>query len=646
MPTTAGGTAAFDLVVSAAGAPAGSTVSAQLYGRLGTRSGFEQVVKQGPDGYPISTSAPAAISSLPPDAHSAGAVDLDLSVSVGATTGAAGELGLGCAPPTGTGTCTGVYPVVVALADSAGKSLAHFTTFLTYSAAKSAHPLELAWVVPVSVPVTLRTGSSISPTNALTPPTKAQRSSLVELLAQLRASTSVPVTIDATPATLEGLESEGSAGRAAVATLAAMSADPALYEIPPEPFVPIDIGSLAGGGQPAEITAEMAEGATVLARLRVVTTTSLGVWISSGTVGNDVTEGLSRIHASRLVLPDEDLAPTPVNSGTWAATFDLPLGPSTTRTVSAAESDGVLTSELSSDGADPALAATRFLADLAMVHFELPNTDAVRGLIAVPPAGWTPNPTFDAVVLGALAGDPVVSPVTLSTYFSTVTPEGTRHLGTTGTGPVLPSRVARALSRSQARLSAFDSALASPPTPPVAGELSRVLLATVCDELTRAGQARALQSFTRTLDAQLGLVAFAKGSTFTLTARTGVIPITIVSHAGYSLSATLSLTSSRFTFPGSSLHGATTLPVTLDHLTNPIRVAVVARSPGDLPLQATLVSPKGDLVIARGELTVRSTATSVVGIVLTAVALALLLAWWARTWWRGRRRRREAGTAA
>ena len=50
----------------------------------------------------------------------------------------------------------------------------------------------------------------------------------------------------------------------------------------------------------------------------------------------------------------------------------------------------------------------------------------------------------------------------------------------------------------------------------------------------------------------------------------------------------------------------------------------------------------GSLVIAQGQLTVRSTATSIVGIVLTAAALVVLLAWWARTWQAGRRKKRAA----
>jgi len=42
---------------------------------------------------------------------------------------------------------------------------------------------------------------------------------------------------------------------------------------------------------------------------------------------------------------------------------------------------------------------------------------------------------------------------------------------------------------------------------------------------------------------------------------------------------------------------------------------------------------------------VRSTATSWVGVVLSALALGVLGAWWARTWWGGRRRKRDQAGA-
>jgi hypothetical protein len=57
-------------------------------------------------------------------------------------------------------------------------------------------------------------------------------------------------------------------------------------------------------------------------------------------------------------------------------------------------------------------------------------------------------------------------------------------------------------------------------------------------------------------------------------------------------------------------------------------------------LRVSLVSPDGRLVVAQSRFTVRSTAFSGVGLVLTVGALVVLLGWWGRHHVRGRRNRR------
>jgi hypothetical protein len=257
--------------------------------------------------------------------------------------------------------------------------------------------------------------------------------------------------------------------------------------------------------------------------------------------------------------------------------------------------------------------------------------------VAVPPRRWVANPVFDRVLLAGLTQNPIVEPVTLSRFFSSVTPAGERQLLRSGPGPVLPRAIALAVSRARLRLTSFDGAVAGPP-PRVEAQLDELLLASESDRLTPRQQIEGASAVERLLDRQLHLVRFATETTYTLTARTGVIPITVVSNARYTVVAKLSVSGNKFLFP----HSGTRRIIRLDHSTNAARVDVEARSSGDLPLHVTLTSPDGRLVFARTLLTVRSTATSLVGIVLTAVALAILLTWWTRTWWSGRRKRRAS----
>ena len=624
----------FDLALTARGAPAGATVEVVLYPRLRSRYAFKNVVRNGPRGNPLTSIAPIAYGSLEPRPRSAPAVSLDLPVVQTASTGAGARLGLACAPPTGAGTCTGVYPVVVELQGSGGKVLHRFTTFLTYVAGRSAHPLELSWIVPIDTPVSLSPHPS-GPTSGIGPPSAAVTSALEATVAQLRSS-AVPVTLDVSPETLQALARAGRGGRAVDTMLADLSTNHKSDQVLASPYVPVDLGALAGAGEPTEIVAQMAAGATVLRHFHVATASGPSPWVQRGIVGNDIATGLAEVGTNQLVLPDVNLASTTnaTNVGTWTSTFTLALSRGgSSASVQAAETDTWLDGQFTSLHKDPALAAIQLLADLAMVHFERPNTAAVRGMVALPPARWIANPVFTRVLLDGLSQNPVVQPVTLSRFFSSVTADGARQLANSGPGPVLERTLARAVSRARVRLSNFDEAVSGRPS--VLFELDDLLLATEAERLTPRRQAAGVAAFEHVLGAQLGLITFQK-STVTLTARTGWIPVTIESGAPYTVIGSLSVSGNKFVLSPKSSRRT----VRLDHATNVSRVDVLARTSGDSPLDVTLTSPNGRLVIARGLITVRSTATSVVGVALTVVALAVLLVWWARTWRLGRRNRR------
>jgi hypothetical protein len=79
---------------------------------------------------------------------------------------------------------------------------------------------------------------------------------------------------------------------------------------------------------------------------------------------------------------------------------------------------------------------------------------------------------------------------------------------------------------------------------------------------------------------------------------------------------------------------------TLNHSTNAVYVNMQSRTSGDFEIDVTLKSPEGNLILAGGQLTVRSLSTSAVAIALSAGAALVLVVWWGRTLWRGGKRRR------
>jgi hypothetical protein len=305
--------------------------------------------------------------------------------------------------------------------------------------------------------------------------------------------------------------------------------------------------------------------------------------------------------------------------------------------VQAAVSDSELASHFTSDPADPALEANQLLADLALIHFEEPTRPG-RGVIAVPPTGWTPNATFDDQLLAGLNENPDVQPVTLSDYFTSVAPAAgsIAERRVSSTGQPLSRSFAQDLSTARERVTGFDSAVFG--NMPIKSQLDQMLLASESNTLPPSAQSAGLASFERGLSDQLSLIQLATERTITLTARTAPLPITILSSAPYPIVVNLTLTGDKFLFP----QGASRSRILIDHSTTPIRIVAQARTSGDLPLNAVLTAPNGTLLIAHGQITVRSTATSVVGVVLSVVALAVLAGWWLRTSWT-RRRRRVAG---
>lgn len=660
VPSKAGGSASFTLTLAVPGAPPNARVVVALYNKLHTRSGFEATLRSSPGQAgtrEIDHTSPTALSALGP-AHGDVALHLTVRTVAGGggstTTPGGGPLDLGCS----TFSCTGVYPVVVSLLGAGGDDLGHFTTYLTYVRSASQHPMRFAWVVPVSGQTHLRTSSAKQP--GLSPLPHATATGLEHLIADLHQA-GVPVTLEAVPQTVQALAAAGPAGKAAVATLATMSTRATVDETVAQTYVPVDLGALARAGESTELTAQVKEATQVLQKYKIAVS-SPSTWVTTGKVGSSTGEALAQLGAQQVVVPDDQLSSPPRNLtltgtrqglGTWALPFTLsfPRGP----TVPTDASDSVLTSQFTADPGDPALAAVKLLADVAMVHFESPNAALSRGMVAVPPRGWHPSATFDRQLLAGLKGNPVVQPVTLSSLFATAPTVGavTRHLQGSSGVHSLPASLTQQLSAARVRLNAFERAVRGDPALLTAFE--QALLATEADYRSAGAMRSALGTFTRTFQAQLSQVTLSTGGSITLTSQTGWIPVTVQSTAHYTIRGNLVLSSAKFKFPpsGAACGGkqrpspsvtatarSTSCSLVLDHPTNAVRIDVVARTLGDSPVTVEFSVP--GLVFARGTLTVRSTATSVVGIVLTAVALAVLLGWWARTWRTGRRRRRAA----
>jgi hypothetical protein len=288
--------------------------------------------------------------------------------------------------------------------------------------------------------------------------------------------------------------------------------------------------------------------------------------------------------------------------------------------------DSGLASHFTSGG-DQVLAAHQLLADLAEIYFEQPGSSQPRAVVVEAPLDWPASSAFLNAALDGLAQSPIVQPLTLASLDASVPAVGpsgapaVRQLGTQSDVARLP---VAALRSAQRRLGSFSPVVSNDPR--LLGQMGDMLLVGQSSDLRPSEQARYMSGVQDQIGAQLGKLTLAQDRTITLTSRTGRIPITVISQAGYTVHAVLTVDSDKLSFPNGSAQA-----LALDRRDNPEYFDVSARASGDFPLSVSLVSPNGDLVLLNSRFTVRSTATSAVAIALSVGAGAFLLGWWARS---------------
>ena len=361
---------------------------------------------------------------------------------------------------TGAGSAdAGVYPATVALENLATRHvIAQFTTYFAHTeeVAPASKRLRVAVVVPVSAPVTPDSSARAGSASALS---SGQADRLAQVVATVAShAQTAPVTVNATPQTVEDLTVTGRSGPATLRLL--QQVVPLRDEVLDQPYVPVDADTMAASGLGSEVTAQKNRGHQVLSLSGLHATSSPSVWLAQQTVDGGAAEAVAALAAQRAVVPASSLESTP--NGGFTNPFLLSLGHG--NQIPAAASDTALTREFTADPGDPALAAYQMIADLELIYWALPNSDQARGVVAVPPTSWQADPTFLNTLLATLSpatslspstsGNPYLQPLTLSDFFSQVPLEsggGSRSLaGGSGTG--LPASFVGAVRNTRAKL--------------------------------------------------------------------------------------------------------------------------------------------------------------------------------------------------
>lgn len=539
----------------------------------------------------------------------------------------------------------GVYPLELELRDPQDQPLARFVTYLVavdVDASGQPQPLTarlgVSWVWPLDARPAGRPDGTVDPTaaGALEPTGRIGRQ-----VAAIQRHPAVPVVLAPTPETLDtwgtlsvARADPGIAGGAA--TLRGLLG-PSRAQVLAGPYVSVDLPSLLRSDLGGAVDPQFVQGGVALDKFfgtHIDGRTALAAPVDA--------DSLSRLRARGIdrVVVDEAAVGAQNDRFTVTAPFSLepannlaPAGPL------AAVANDTRLAQLLGGNDPPALRAQRFLAGLSLTALETPAT--TRAVVVVNPNGFDAStPLLDAVLAG-LTSHPWLTPMTLDTVFNTVTSSSTNTVRPLApyTPPVSPVS-AKAYADAQTRLTAFASLVG--PTDPRVARAERLLLSSLSSDwsgATGAVQARSeLLAVNSIIGDFVSRIRVPTPGTITLTARSGAVPITFRNDTGQPVRVLVSLRSQKLDFPQGSVQ---TFALPTRSVT--VRFDVRSRTSGTFPLEMTVRSADGSLLIADGRFKVRSTVVSTVGLALAAGAAFFLAAWWIFEIRRRRRARVGAG---
>jgi hypothetical protein len=537
---------------------------------------------------------------------------------------------------------SGVYPVRVeyrtnqAATDEGttpgGSSPVVLVTHILYMAGPiNSAKLHVAWILPIH--------ASPQPGPAGTTVLSPDQSDRLAALARaLDANHNVPVVLKPTPDTVAALAD--STRHQDLTTLGVLARPEPRRQLVTGTYVPVPLPGMLAAGLAESATRQLTRGGDELASA-LSTRPDGRTWVENGPIDQASAAWLRGAQVDRLVVPDQALSANPLRI-TLAQPFDLVVRPGS-RVLAAAADPGL--AQHFQDATDPVLAAHQLLADLTVLYLDRPGL--TRGVVVDTPPSWPPDGNFLRVFFDAMSTSPMLDAVTLDTLFATV------PAATTGRGqPLVRTMVpdarngtdagtfpVEALRAAQRRLDGFGSALAEDNQ--LYDSLERILLTAASSDFTVLHDRQTqIDLVNHKIDLQLAQLQLPSSRTITLTARTGELPITVLSGADYPMRVVLRVTSDKLAFPNSHSTGSAVQSVELHHGNNRVLFTVQARTAGSFPLRISLVSADGQLVMGSTNFTVQSTALSGVGLFLSIGAGLFLAGWWGRHALRGRRARR------
>jgi hypothetical protein len=519
----------------------------------------------------------------------------------------------------------GVYPITVDLVTDKGSALDSLVSFMVrMPLSREFGPLGVAIVLPVGGRPALHADGS-------TALDASEAQSVLSTASILEAHAGMPLTITPTPETIDALEtSTADELRKAVVG----------RQLTLTPYVRLHPSEWLAAGLAPELFRAVTRGvASVRDRLAAP---DASTYVADDRMTPEAARSVRDRGVESMVVAEHGLAP--LDERLFNRTLTQPFLLSGVDGVEAVVADASLSAHAGETG-DPILDANHLVADLAVLYFDNPP-DKRAAVVAFGDEQHVDPQLLDAL-LTALdpATNRIMQPMALSTLFATVPRAGSRG-ETNGRGTPLTRSLAPApgsnLADFATGLRAVENELdsyrgmvtADNPRP---SEFERRALVAGSADLSSSEQRATLDVVRTAIQAEALKVQPPPRQTINFTARDGVVSLTLHNTTGYPVKVLLQLQGDKLEFPG---HENGLVDLTLTEETTRVSLNVRTRASGDSPLDVALTSPDGNLVIGRTRVTVRSTAFSGVGLILSVGAGTFLAVWWLRHAIAVRRRKR------
>jgi len=400
------------------------------------------------------------------------------------------------------------------------------------------------------------------------------------------------------------------------------------------PFVPIDSGALVAANLARVIDQELFAGSQVTTSLLGVTPDQT-VTVLDDTVTLSSLDRFAAVGAQIAVVPSNQIRSSLNNDPSAVLTRRFAIRSGDDTILSAIASDDATTAQFTLTR-DPVVAAQNALAELAMLHFEEPGTG--RGVAVALPA-WI-NPVSINHFLAGLKGNagnasgspgqPIIDPVTLNNLLSrtdTTTLQGQPVLRTwTSASPKAMDSFPTAYEQAEWNLIGLRTTLPDDTEATVA--IEQTILTSASLGLDDPSRTAFLSHANNQIGAVTAQIRLPESQTVTLTSRSGKIPLVLTNDLPVEAHVRVQVKSAKLEFP----EGTTIDMVLAPAGTTRTDIAVTTRASGAFPLEVVVSSANGALPLTNSRISVRSTAISGWGLILSVGAGLFLLLWWARHW--------------